>query len=180
MVLIFAWTFQKTTYLHFVAFHLTNKIGLKQTRNNLIIDSYKTKLLFQSLYYKFNRYKWFLPLTKEWTTFMTFPIDFFILFKDKIIGSQTYWIHSFKSRNFHKTGWMSWTGKYELTRQNSRQEHSKESSLNAGGPRKAFCYRPWVIQNHCDRHSECGQTTILHYTKYHQHLPSDTVLKQKH
>lgn len=121
MVLIFAWTFQEITYLHFVAFRQTNKIGLKQTRNSLIIDSYKTKLLFQSLYYKFNRYKWFLPLTKEWTTFMTFPIDFLFSFTDKIIGSHTYWIHSFKYSNFHKTNnwlnelnWKVWTYKTEF------------------------------------------------------------------
>lgn len=63
----------------------------------------------------------FLPLTKEWTTFMTFPIDFFFKFTDKIIGSHIYWIHSFKSRNVHKTNnwlnelnWKVWTYKTEF------------------------------------------------------------------
>lgn len=103
MVLIFAWTFQEITYLHFVAFSQTNKIGLKQTRHSLKIS---TQPLFQSLYINLTG-KRCLPLTKEWTNFMTSPSTFF-LFTDKIIRSHTYWIHSFKSRNFHKTNnWLN-------------------------------------------------------------------------
>lgn len=52
--------------------------------------------------------------------FYDFPHRFF-LFTDKIIGSQTYWIHSFKYRNFHKTNnwlnelnWKVWTYKTEF------------------------------------------------------------------
>lgn len=53
--------------------------------------------------------------------FYDFPHRFFFLFTDKIIGSQTHWIHSFKSRHVHKTNnwlnelnWKVWTYKTEF------------------------------------------------------------------
>lgn len=102
-----------------------------------------------------------MPLTKEWTTFMTFPVDFFTLFTDKIIGSQTYWIHSFKSRNFTRLVELVELESMNLQDRIPDKNIQRRVHWTLVDQWKAFCYSPWVIQNYCDRRSECGKTTPL-------------------